>query len=109
MKISLIFLITILIIGCSDRQRNNYENKNDIIEDNAIQRWWIPSIIPNSSYEIVEEHNLDTNILKGSFRYDEKDEKNFLNKLTKLDQKLVWKGFVFIVNTENNQVEFSNK
>ncbi len=108
MKSILIFLLAIFIIGCSDSQRNHYKNKDAVVKDSAIQRGWIPSIIPDSAYEIEEEHNLDTNILKGSFRYDEKDENNFLNKLTKSNQELTWKDFVFTIDTENNKIEFSN-
>jgi len=109
MKTIITVLFIIFLLGCSDRQRNDYKNKDAIVKDNAIQRGWIPLIIPDSAYEIEEEHDLDTNILKGSFQYNEKDENNFLNTLTKSNGKFIWKDFEFTVDTKKNKVEFRNK
>ncbi len=81
-----------------DTQTNTYRNKEEVINNNAIKQGWIPSIIPDSAYNIKEEHNLDTNIFKGSFKYDEKDENNFLKKLTKLNEELTWEYFIFIID-----------
>ena len=109
MKAIYTILFIVFLLGCSDSQQNYYKNKDAIIKDNAIQRGWIPSIIPDSAYKIEEEHNLDTNILKGSFQYNEKDENIFLNKLEKSNEQFIWKDFVFTLDTENNKVEFRNK
>ena len=34
---------------------------------------WIPKIIPKSAFEISETHNVDTNIVRISFRFSPKD------------------------------------
>lgn len=107
--ISLIFIFLLLILFLlidMDRQTNYYSNKHEVLRDNAIQRGWIPNILPNSAYEIVETHNIDTNKLSGTFKYLEKDEQNFLNSLKKQENKLVWEDFEFIVDTKNNKVKF---
>ena len=109
MKVIFTILFILFLLGCSDSQQNYYKNKDAIVKDNAIQRGWIPSIIPDSAYEIEEKHDLDTNIIKGSFQYNEKDENIFLNKLTKSNEQFMWKDFVFTIDTKNNNVEFRNK
>ena len=109
MKNIIIFLLSFFIIGCSDIQKNHYKNKDEVLNDNAILRGRIPSIIPDSSYKIVEEHNLDTNDLKGSFLYLEKDENDFLKQLSESRQNLRWKDFIFIIDKKNNKVDFRNK
>ena len=109
MRIIFIILINIFFLSCSDVQQNYYINKNDVVKDSAIQRGWIPAIIPNSAYEIEEKHNLDTNEIKGSFKYSEKDENNFINILTKSNGKLIWENFEFLIDRKNNKVKFKNK
>jgi len=38
-----------------------YETYNDVLEDQAIERGWIPEFLPKSARNIVEEHNIETN------------------------------------------------
>ena len=70
-KTILIIFVSIFIASCSDIQKNAYNDKKEVINDNAIQRGWIPEIIPDSAFQIIEEHNLDTNSINGSFLYVE--------------------------------------
>ncbi len=34
---------------------------------------WIPTFIPKSSYGLKETHNIDTNVVRMSFKYDPED------------------------------------
>ncbi len=108
MKTILTLLFIMFLLGCSDIQKRFYKNKDAIINDSAIQRGWIPSIIPDSAYDIREKYNLDTNALQGSFKYNQKDEIIFLNELTKLNGSLIWKDFIFSIDIKKNKVEFKN-
>jgi len=95
----------------SDTQTNRYTDINDVKRDKAIIRGWIPEIIPISAYEIEETHNLDINTVFGTFRYKEKDEKNFLKSLTLFsddNRTMKWNDFLFKVDKEKNYVKFEN-
>ena len=113
----LLYLLTIFVlcvflfyffIPNYDRS-NYYANKTEVIADNAIERGWIPSILPKSAYDIKEKHNLDTNELNGSFKYLEEDENDFLKYLKNYENVYVWENFIFEVDTQNNIVFFKNK
>ena len=95
-----------------DVQINKYQDIEAVKQEQAIQRGWVPSILPGSAYEIAETHNLDTNELFGSFYYKEKDEKTFLENLTlmpDMNDTLEWGNFLFRVDLENNRVKYRNK
>jgi len=95
-----------------DVQINKYDSKAAAQQEQAIQRGWIPSILPESAYEIAETHNLDTNELFGSFYYKEKDEKTFLENLTlmpDMNDTLEWGNFLFLIDKEKNHVKYRNK
>tara|TARA_B110000495_G_C22759950_1_gene445018 strand:- start:404 stop:739 length:336 start_codon:yes stop_codon:yes gene_type:complete len=110
MKQKLIAFIPVffVLVNCSDIQKNTYKDKKEIIKDKAIQRGWIPEIIPDSASQIREEHNLDLNTVKGIFVYNEKDEVNFIDNLEKSNNEYIWNNFVFKIDKENNKVEFQN-
>ena len=95
-----------------DVQINKYDSKAVVQEEQAIERGWIPGIIPDSAFEITETHNLDTNILVGSFKYKEEDEAKFMEVLTTvpdMNQTYTWKNFLFKVDTKKKRVNFRNK
>ncbi|WP_415406215.1 hypothetical protein ACLHDG_10645 [Sulfurovum sp. CS9] len=109
--ISLIFIFLtflLFLLKNMDSQTNNYLNKEEVLENTAIQRGWIPDILPDSAYKIVETHNIDTNKLNGSFKYLEKDEEIFLDNLKSQESRLVWGNFEFKVDKANNRVKFFN-
>ena len=95
-----------------DMQINKYANLEEVKTNTAIQRGFIPAILPDSAYDIVESHDLDTNTIFGSFKYKEKDEETFIQNLTDLndaDHMLGWKDFLFKVDKNLNQVKFMKK
>ena len=96
----------------SEVQINKYEDLEVVKEQEAIQKGWIPAILPSSAFDIVETHDKDTSTILGSFSYKEKDEEKFLQNLTILNDTnntLEWEKFLFRVDTELNKVKFINK
>ena len=93
-------------------QINKYEDLEVVKEQAAIQKGWIPAILPSSAFDIVETHDIDTNTILGSFSYKEKDEEKFLQNLIIINDSnntLEWEKFLFKVDTELNKVKFINK
>lgn len=113
LKISSILIVVLLFFIWFllefDTQKNAYTNKNEVLNDKAIVRGWVPRILPDSAYEIQEKHNIDTNQINGSFKYLEKDEKIFLSNLTTKDNIYIWENYKFEVDTKINEVKFSSK
>jgi len=105
--INFVFLLMSLILlfyilKNTDIQTNTYLNKQEVLKNNAIQKGWIPNILPNSAYDIIETHNIDTNKIYGSFKYLQKDE----IFLTHLASRYKEKGFTFKINKKKNKVKF---
>jgi hypothetical protein len=95
-----------------DVEINKYDSKATAQQEQAIERGWIPAILPESAYEISETHNLDTNELFGSFYYKDKDEKIFMENLTlmpDINNTLEWGNFLFRIDQEKNHVKYRNK
>ncbi len=95
-----------------DMQISKYSDLQEVKTDTAIQRGFIPANLPASASKIVESHDLDTNTIFGSFNYEEKDEKTFMQNLTdadNADDMLEWGNFLFKVDKNLNKVNFRNK
>ena len=112
--VALFSILIFLLINQSfeDMQISKYESIEEVKKNTAIKGGWIPAILPNSSYDIVESHDLATNTIFGSFKYKDEDEEIFMQNLTDLnnaDQTLEWKNFLFKVDKSLNQVKFRNK
>ncbi len=96
----------------TDVQINKYKDIQVVKENQVIQKGWIPAILPESAYEIVETHDLDANTLFGSFYYKDKDEAGLMEQLTvkeDMNNTLEWGNFLFKVDTKLNRVKFRNK
>lgn len=96
----------------ADVQINKYTDIAAVKDQQAIQKGWIPAILPVSAYEITETHDLDKNELFGSFKYKEADEVSFLKQLQSIgDEKktFYWEDFLFRVDKEKNLVKFRNR
>ena len=101
--IILSIILFLIYLDFSEIEKNFYNNKQDVLKDNAILRGWIPEVLPNSAYNISEIHDIDTNNVEGNFQYFEKDEKNLLNDIRKNSKK---SNFEFKVDKEKNKVLF---
>ena len=110
--IIVLFFLAIYLLLTSyfpEVQINRYDSIKTVKEQKAIDRGWIPKNLPPSAYNIVETHDLDTNIIFGKFSYKERDEESFLAGLKESNQSYSANGFLFKVNIESNLVNFRNK
>jgi hypothetical protein len=72
------------ILGCGETKDSFYPNLDAAKKAGAIERGWIPDIIPESSKEIYERHNLDTNRVWVRFKFDRGDIKRLINRVEEL-------------------------
>ena len=96
----------------TDVQINKYKDIQVVKENQVIEKGWIPAILPESAYDIVETHDLDNNTLLGSFNYKEKDEAGLMKHLTAkqdMNNTYEWENFLFIVDQKSKRVKFRNK
>ncbi len=110
---ALVIIISLIMLSYfSDDHSNHYKNIQAVKADRAIERGWMPSIIPNSAYDIVETHHLDTNVFYGSFHYKVEDEVNFIKHLTPLQEPndtYSWEDTLFHVDKKLRKVWYRNK
>jgi hypothetical protein len=96
----------------SDIQINRYDNLQQVKEDKAIEKGWVPALIPPSAYDIEETHDIDTNQLFGRFYYKKKDEETLMNALSSFPENngtYTCKSFLFKINTEKQMVRYRNR
>jgi len=115
----ILLIISFLVLGYvvfmqrySDVQINKYEDIEVVKENKAIQQGWVPSILPESAYEITETHNLDANTLFGNFKYKEQDEAALMENFTlkkDMNNTLEWGDYLFRIDKEKNFVKYRNK
>ncbi len=74
-----IFLL-FFIIGCSETQERFYPNMAAAKKD-GVGGGWIPDIIPESSTDIYERHDLDTNKVWLKFKIDKKDINELISQI----------------------------
>ena len=95
-----------------DFEINHYSDLQAVKEQQAIEKGWVPALLPPSAYEIAETHDLDSNEVYGTFRYKEPDEAALLSTLTDLhDQNgtMAWEGYLFRIDREKNRVSYRNR
>ena len=95
-----------------DTQINKYKDKIVVQEQKAIDKGWVPAILPDSAYEITETHDIDTNELFGAFYYKEQDEAKLMKELILVpdsNQTFEWGSFLFKVYKKINHVKYRNK
>jgi hypothetical protein len=106
----LLYLLLPIFLG--DTLSSEYDTKQSAVENGAVERGWVPLILPDSAYDIAEKHNLDTNDIYGTFSYKERDEAGFVKNLTvtgDANHTLAWGDFLFRVDRQKNRVKFRNK
>jgi hypothetical protein len=55
-------------MGCDDDFEESYATAGDARKAGAVDRGWIPAVIPASATNLRERHNVDTNEVAGTFR-----------------------------------------
>ena len=121
--VSLVWVL-LSIISCSEDQESFYQDKPAVLEAQAIERGWIPDILPDSAKNIYEAHELDMNTGVGEFVFHERDECWLQERLNirlsaKIRQQVskqyhfpethevfIWGDFILSVDWEKHDVVF---
>lgn len=77
-------VLALTLAACDDMSASSYTSLADARNDGAISRGWIPSFLPEGTFEIREVHNLDTNETWGTFRFKPEEKTEVLRQLTNL-------------------------
>jgi hypothetical protein len=63
-------LVFLLLVACSGEvQVNQYPSSEAARAAGAVQRGWVPNVLPSSAVNIIEKHDLDTNQTWGRFQF----------------------------------------
>lgn len=81
---SVFAILTILALtGCSDVVTSRFSDLAEAKSQGALERGWLPPLLPDSARAIVERNNLDLNTGMGSFAYDLSERPTYLEKLSR--------------------------
>ncbi len=84
LRFTILFALFVFILGCGETQDAFYKDMDAARKGNAVQRGWIPDIIPESSTEIHERHDLDTNRVWICFKFDIKGMQRLIEQVQEL-------------------------
>jgi hypothetical protein len=81
---SVFAILTILALtGCSDVVTSRFPDLAEVKSQGALERGWLPPLLPDSARAIVERNNLDLNTGMGSFAYDLSERPAYTEKLSR--------------------------
>lgn len=73
--------LSLLIFSCSETKDSFYSNITEVRRTSAIDKGWIPPILPESSSEIRERHLIDSNRVWLKFKFDKADIESLIDQL----------------------------
>jgi hypothetical protein len=76
-------LTMLALMGCSDVVTSRFSDLADAKSQGALERGWLPPLLPDSARAIVERNNLDLNTGIGSFTYDVSERPTYMEKLSR--------------------------
>lgn len=74
-------LACLLLACCNEIVEDRYDTRNDAETDRLFERGWLPKVIPQSSYDLLIQNDLDLNTSEGEFRFDPQDIDEFFRAL----------------------------
>lgn len=83
-NIHAIFLLALSCFSCYERRDGYFNDLSEARAKGAVERGWVPGFLPESSSLIREHHDLDTNEIWGTFRFDPSESPAFLSRLAQL-------------------------
>jgi len=86
---ALVLLVTIgvtVYFIISEKETNNFSSYQEAIESGIIQKGWIPSFIPQSSFNIKEHHRVDVPSIYVELEFKENDLSSFNNSCNLLQE-----------------------
>ena len=90
---SLLLIVTIAVIGSCEyfysleQPKSHFTDFKGLEKSGLIERGWVPSFIPQSAYDIHEQHDLDTNWVQMSFKFNPKDTSTMVNSCSVTKEK----------------------
>lgn len=76
-------------LACDDQLGASYASLAEARQAGAIQRGWLPALLPESSRNITETHNIDTNQTWCMFEFAPEDAERLQERVTALDDAAV--------------------
>jgi hypothetical protein len=73
MRTTWVLAVTVMLIGCRETQVNIYSSATEARAHGAIERGWVPRLLPPSATIIREKHDMDTNECWGRFDFKAND------------------------------------
>jgi hypothetical protein len=84
-RIGFLLIATLFVCGCSDTVTRRYRTRAEAEADILFQRGWLPSIIPQSSFNITTRNDLDISVSEGEFSFSPDHAKVFTDCLRRMD------------------------
>lgn len=75
---SILIFIGLIVVSCEyfyslEQPKSYFRNYISLKESGLIEKGWAPDFIPKSATDIHEQHDLDTNWVKMSFKFEPND------------------------------------
>lgn len=77
----IIILLILLLFSCGELQDSFYKTLDDAKRSGAVERGWLPPVLPDSSCDIYERHDLDTNAVWIRFKINKNDMDKLLSQM----------------------------
>lgn len=71
MRALAVIAVSVVLVACSEQVDEAYPTLAEAVAAGAIERGWLPSWLPDSSKDILESHDLDTNVSALSLHFSE--------------------------------------
>jgi len=75
---ALLITLSVIFLPYLEKSSSRFNNFNEVLASGLIEKGWIPKYIPASATDIYEKHDLDTNKVVMSFKYNPKEENKTL-------------------------------
>lgn len=104
--ISLTLGLVLFLFACSDTVKNRFMHYDDLAASGIIARGWVPADFPENTFNIREQHNLDSNRVwlesefSGDLPFHERT-------LSPLDKPAVKSQLVKKFNLDGESLQFS--
>jgi len=84
-QLALLCLAFMTTLACKETPETVYDSRSEAEHSGAINRGWVPSLVPAGSTAIRESHDVDTNEFFGTFHFPSSDAVSLKAGLIELD------------------------
>ena len=75
----------ISLLSCRETVSTNYASSSEARRAGALEKGWLPNVLPPSAVDIWERHDIDTNETWGAFRFATSDAAGLLSAVAPVD------------------------